>query len=139
MEARKSWREQLEAVEQRLQRYEAEAQKRIRELAEKSGAPRKELEDLVAKVKGGELLAHAAELRSRAEATGNEVLKRFEGLPEKAFERMGLATRPQIAELGAQVARLSRKLDRFTRQARAWTAGTAETPPVKHAEDKPSA
>jgi len=139
METRKSWREQLDAVEQRLQRYEAEAQKRVRELADKGGASRKELEELVARVKSGELLAHAAQLRARAEQTGNEVLRRFENLPEKAFERMGLATRPQIAELGAQVARLSRKLDRFTRQARAWSAGTAEAPPVERADDKPSA
>ena len=136
METRKSWREQLDAVEQRLQRYEAEAQKRVRELAEKGGASRKEL---VAKVKSGEAMAHAAQLRARAEATGNEVLKRFEGLPEKAFERMGLATRPQIAELGAQVARLSRKLDKFSRQARAWSAGATETPPVERSDDKPSA
>lgn len=139
MEMPKGWREQLGAIEQRLQRYEVEAEKKIRELAGRGVASRKELEELVGKVKSGELLAHAAELRARAEQTGTEVLKKFEGLPEKAFSRMGLATRPQVAELGEQVVRISRKLDKLSRRARAWTGGAASAEPVKGPHDKPSA
>ncbi|WP_373046257.1 MbeD/MobD family mobilization/exclusion protein [Vulgatibacter sp.] len=138
METRKNWREQLAAVEQRLQQYENEAQKRIRELADRGSASRKELEELVAKVKSGELLSHAAELRSRAEQTGTEVLKRLEGLPEKAFERMGVATRPQIAELGQQVNRLSRRLEKLSKQARRWSAAQ-QARPEKGGAEKPTA
>ena len=135
----KNWREQLAAVEQRLQAAEADAQKRVRELA-KNLAARKELEQFVTKVKSGELLDHAAELRARAEQTGNEVLKRFEGIQEKALERMGIATRPQIAELGAQVSRLSRRLEKLSRQARKWSPASARRAEEKHAsEDGPAA
>lgn len=111
MENGKNWREQLAAVEQRLQRYEVDAQKAIRELAQRGTASRKEL------------LGQAAELRSRAEETGTQVIKRFEHLQERAFERIGIATRPQVAELGAQVSKLSRKLEKLSKQARHWGAG----------------
>ena len=139
MENAKNWREQLAAVEQRLQRYEADAQKAIRDIAQRGTASRKELEELVAKVKSGELLGHAAELRSRAEQTGSQVLKRFEGLQEKAFERIGIATRPQVAELGAQVSKLSRKLEKLSKQARDWGAAPRDEAKEKQGKDRPSA
>jgi len=139
MEPKRKWREQLAAVEQRLQQVEADAQRRIRELTENLAA-RRELETFVAKVKGGELLAHAAELRARAEQTGNEVLKRFEGMQERALERMGIATRPQLAELGEQVSRLSRRLEKLSRQARRWGAAPGSKQAGSRAsEETPSA
>src|SRR5690606_14884738 len=115
---KKSWKDQLAAVEQRLQDYEAEVQRTIRGLAERGAASRRELEELVAKVKGGELVAHAAELRDRAGKTGVEVLERFEGAQQQACERIGIATRRQLAELGERVNRLSRRLEKLSRQAR---------------------
>ena len=139
MDNGKNWREQLAAVEARLQRYEADAQKKIQEVAQRGAASRKELEEMVAKVKSGELLVHAAELRSRAEQTGTQVLKRFEGMQERAFERMGIATRPQIAELGAQVSRLSRKLEKISRQARHWATDERREAPERPAKETPNA
>lgn len=115
---RRNWKEQLASVEARLQRYEEEAQKAIRQLLERGNASRRELDELVAKVRSGELLAHAAELRARAEKTGNEVLERLERVPQRAFERIGIATRPQLEELGERVNRLSRRLEQLSRQAR---------------------
>lgn len=95
-----NWREQLEAVEKRFAVVEAEAEKVVGELAARGAATRKELEELVQKVKAGELASHAAELRSRAEKTGTEVLQKLQ---------------PQVAELGRELKILGRKLEKFGR------------------------
>lgn len=121
MEARKfvpeSWRSRLAMVEEVVGAIEAEAERKVKELAS-----RKEVEEIVAKLR-------AREFAAKAEKTGAEVLKKLEELPEKAMGRMSPAAQAQVSELAAQVKGLSRKLERFSTK---WTgkapSGATEEP-----------
>lgn len=137
METRNRWKERLASVERRLEVFEEEAQRRLRELAQRSEGPRRGIEAFFNRIRSGGIIEEMEELRERAEKTGAQVLERLEKLPERAFEKMGLATRAQIAELSEQIRVMSRKLERLGKQARhAATQRTAAAAPRRQ-ESRP--
>jgi len=109
------WREPLEAAQERLARFEVEAQKALTELVEKGRRSREEIEQLL---RGGEVAGRAEELRARLEKRGLEMVRRLEGLQESALAALGVAGKAQVDELGAEIRKLGRKIDEIARSAR---------------------
>ncbi len=118
-------REPIEAAQARLESFEVEAQRVIKDLVEKGRASRKDLADLVGRIskqdgrlddlKGRivKLRAHGIkELRGRAESFRTEALERLEELQARAVAFLGAATREQVIELSKELDKLSRRLEK---------------------------
>ena len=114
-------REPLEAAQARLEAFEEEAQKALKELVQRGRERRKELSGLVSRMSADGTLRGRIdrlrvqgmeELRGRAESFRTEALERLEELQAKAVAFLGAATREQVVELSKELDRLSRRLDR---------------------------
>lgn len=114
-------REPLEAAQARLEAFEEEAQKALKELVQRGRERRKELAGLVNRISPDGALRGRIdrlrvqgmeELRGRAESFRTEALERLEELQAKAVAFLGAATREQVVELSKELGRLSRRLDR---------------------------
>ncbi|BDG08055.1 hypothetical protein [Anaeromyxobacter paludicola] len=118
-------REPIEAAQARLEVFEEEAQKVLKDLVQKGRESRKELKGLVTRISGdGHLKTRfdrlraqgIEELRGRAESFRVEALERLEELQAKAVAFLGAATREQVVELSKELDRLSRRLEKTERK-----------------------
>ncbi|HZZ84662.1 MAG TPA: hypothetical protein VFE30_09005 [Anaeromyxobacteraceae bacterium] len=114
-------REPIEAAQVRLEAFEEEAQKVLKDLVQRGRESRKELAGLVNRMSAdGTLRGRLDRLRSqgieglrgRAETFRSEALERLEELQSKAVDFLGVATREQVIELSKELDRLSRRLDK---------------------------
>jgi polyhydroxyalkanoate synthesis regulator phasin len=120
-------RESLEAAQERLEAFEGDAQKLLKDLVQKGRESRKEITVLVQRLskqdwrmddlrgRFGKLRAQgkerAQELRGRAEGFRTDAMEKLEDLQSKAITFLGVATREQVEELSAELERLARRLD----------------------------
>ena len=129
-------RESLEAAQARLEVFEDEAQKVVKDLMQKGRESRRELTDLLQRVskqdwtrmddlrgRFGKLRAQgkerAHELRGRADTFRTDAMEKLEDLQSKAITFLGVATREQVEELSAELERLARRLERPGKQTTA--------------------
>ena len=132
-------REPLEAAQARLEQFEGEAQKLIKDLMDRGRASRKDLEQMVHRLskqdwtfpefktrleklqrQGAE---RAAEWRGRAGSFRTEALERLLDLQSRAVSFLGVATREQIEDLSKELDRLARRLDKAEKGRRPRKAG----------------
>jgi hypothetical protein len=121
-------REPLEAAQSRIEAFEEEAQKVLRDLMKR----RKDLADLVQKLskqdwntelrgRFGKLRdqgrERADDLRGRAETFRADAVDRLENLQTKAIEFLGVASREQVLELSRELDKLARRLDKSGKAA----------------------
>jgi polyhydroxyalkanoate synthesis regulator phasin len=121
-------REPLVAAQARLEHFEVEAQRVLKDLVDRGRAGRKDLETIVQRLSKQEWnlpemkhrlekLRHqgverATEWRGRAESFRAEAMERMVELQGRAVAFLGVATRDQIAELSREIDRLSRRIER---------------------------
>jgi hypothetical protein len=122
-------REPLVAAQARLEHFEAEAQRVLRDLVDKGRASRRDLEQVVQRLSKQEWMAfpemkqrieklrdqgveRATEWRGRAEAFRTEALERIVDLQGRAIAFLGVATRDQVEELSREIDRLAKRIEK---------------------------
>ena len=126
-------REPLEAAQARIEAFEEEAQKVLRDLVKR----RKDLADLIQKLskqdwntelrgRFGKLRdqgrERAGELRGRAETFRADAADRLENLQTKAIAFLGVASREEVLELSRELDKLARRLEKSGKAAAAKAA-----------------
>jgi hypothetical protein len=121
-------REPLEAAQARIEAFEVEAQKVLRDIMKR----RKDLADLVQKLskqdwntelrgRFGKLRdqgrERADELRGRAETFRADAVDRLENLQTKAIAFLGVASREEVLELSRELDKLVRRLEKSGKAA----------------------
>jgi hypothetical protein len=108
-------KERLEEARERLNGFETEAEDAIKNLVAKGKEQRKELEQLIEKLNGKELLAletrTVKQLGKKANQATHEVKKRFEEMQAKVLQATGVASSTQVKEINREISRLGKKLD----------------------------
>jgi hypothetical protein len=121
-------REPLEAAQARLQNFEEEAQRVLKDLVERGRASRKDLEQMVQKLSKQDWtfpemkhriekirdqgVERAAEWRGRAETFRSEALERVFDFQGRAIAFLGVATREQVEEISKELDRLARRIEK---------------------------
>ena len=122
-------REPIVAAQARLTELEGEAQKRLKGLVKKGKEGQKEvaavmkrltkqdwkmedLRDRVTKLRD-QGTERAQELRGKAENLRAEALEKLGDLQVKVALSLGFATRDQVEELSKELARLTRRMDKY--------------------------
>jgi hypothetical protein len=119
-------KEPLEAAQHRLEQFEVEAQRVLRDLMDKGRASRKDFEHIVQRFSKQEWMSHdmkhridklreqgvetAAELRGRAETFRAEAIERVIDLQGRAIAFLGVASRDQVEELSRELDQLSKRM-----------------------------
>jgi hypothetical protein len=128
-------REPLEAAQARIEQFEEEAQRVLKDLADRGRASRKDLEQMVQRLSKQDwtfpemkqriekLREHgverAAEWRGRAETFRAEALERVIDLQGRAISFLGVATRDQVEEISKELDRLAKRIEKGERTRRA--------------------
>jgi hypothetical protein len=121
-------REPLEAAQARLEQFEVEAQRVLKDLLERGRASRKDFEVIVQKLSKQDWtfpemkhrieklrdqgVERAAEWRGRAENFRAEAIERVVDLQGKAIAFLGVATREQVEEISKELDRLARRIEK---------------------------
>lgn len=127
-------RESLEAAQSRLERFEEEAQRVLKDLMDKGRASRREFEQKVHRLSAqdwsmpevrhrldrlrSEGAGRAAEWRERAESFRAEALERLMEMQGRAVSFLGVATRDQVEELSREIDRLAKRIEKSGKKAR---------------------
>lgn len=103
-------REQVQFVQSRLSDFQKEAEKTLKELAEKGRESRKELDKLLGKLeKAG--WTESAEWAGKAKDFGSELAGHLDDLQSKAIQFVGVASREQVEILSREIKRLASKIE----------------------------
>jgi hypothetical protein len=127
-------RESLESAQERLDAFEGDAQRVLKDLVQKGRESRKEITVLLQRLskqdwtmgdlrgRFGRLRAQgkerAHELRGKAEGFRAEAMERLEELQSKAITFLGVASREQVEELSAELERLAKRLEQPPKAAK---------------------
>ncbi len=128
-------REPLAAAQARLEHFEVEAQRVLRDLADRGRASRRDLELVVQRLSRQDWMTfpemkqrieklrdqgveRAAEWRGRAETFRTEALERVVDLQSRAIAFLGVATRDQVEELSREIDRLAKRIEKGARTRR---------------------
>lgn len=119
-------KEPLEAAQHRLEQFEVEAQRVLRDLMDKGRAGRKDFEQMVHRFSKQEWMSPdmkhridklreqgvetAAELRGRAETFRAEAMERVIDLQGRAIAFLGVASRDQVEELSRELDHLAKRM-----------------------------
>jgi hypothetical protein len=128
-------REPLEAAQARLEQFEEEAQRVLKDLMERGRASRKDFEHIVQKLSKQDWtfpemkhridklreqgVERAVEWRGKAETFRAEALERVMDLQGRAIAFLGVATREQVDEISKELDRLARRIEKGEKQRRA--------------------
>jgi hypothetical protein len=128
-------REPLEAAQARLEQFEVEAQRVLKDLLERGRASRKDFEVIVQKLSKQDWtfpemkqrieklrdqgVERAAEWRGRAENFRAEAIERVVDLQGKAIAFLGVATREQVDEISKELDRLAKRIEKGDKPRRA--------------------
>ncbi len=143
-------REPLEAAQARLEAFEGEAQRVLKDLMQRGKASRKDFSDLVHRLQKQDWhlpelkdrleklretgMERAQEWRDRADSFRTEALERLVEMQGKAVNFLGVATREQVEELSRELDRLSRRLEKGEKARRSRRAKKGGKPPVTTAQ-----
>ncbi|HEX9401426.1 MAG TPA: hypothetical protein VF912_15055 [Anaeromyxobacter sp.] len=119
-------KEPLEAAQHRLEQFEVEAQRVLRDLMDKGRASRKDFEQIVQRLSKQDWtfpemkqrieklreqsVERAVEWRGRAETFRAEAMERVIDLQGRAIAFLGVASRDQVDELSRELDRLSKRI-----------------------------
>jgi phage terminase small subunit len=119
-------KEPLEAAHARLEQFEVDAERVLRDLMDKGRASRKEIEQIVARLSKQDWtlpevkhrivklreqgVERAVEWRGRAESFRTEAMERVVDLQGRAIAFLGVASRDQVDELSKEIDRLAKKI-----------------------------
>lgn len=119
-------REPFEAAQARLEQFEEDAERVLKDLMDRGRASRKEIEQIVSKLSKQDWtlpemrhrieklrdqgVERAAEWRGRAETFRTEAMDRVMDLQGRAIAFLGVASRDQVEELSREIDRLARKI-----------------------------
>ena len=128
-------REPLSAAQARLEQFEEEAQRVLRDLMDRGRAGRKDFEQMVARLSKQDWtfpemkqrlerlreqgMERAAEWRGKAETFRAEALERMIELQARAVSFLGVATRDEVQELSKELDRLARRIAKAEKRPRA--------------------
>lgn len=128
-------REPLEAAQARLEQFEEEAQKVLKDLMERGRASRKDFEHMVHRLSKQDWtfpemknrieklreqgVERAVEWRGRAETFRAEAMERVIDLQGKAIAFLGVASRDQVEEISKELDRLARRIGKAEKARRA--------------------
>ncbi len=123
-------REPIEAAQARLEQFEVEAQRVLKDLVVKGRASRKDFEHMVQRLSKQDWtfpemkhridklreqgVERAVEWRGRAETFRAEALERMIDLQGRAIAFLGVATKDQVDELSKELDRLARRIEKGT-------------------------
>ena len=124
-------REPFVAAQARLEQFEGEAQRVLKDLVDRGRASRKDLEQIVQRLSKQEWTLpdvkhridrlreqgaeRAAEWRGKADTFRVEALDRIVELQGRAVAFLGVATREQVEELSKELDRLAKRIDKGAR------------------------
>ncbi len=128
-------REPLEAAQARLETFEADTQRVLKELVQKGRSSSRDIGELMHKLSKqdwnveqvrarvekrlGKLRAQGVELATEwSDRARSEAVERLAELQQRVIAFLGVATRDQVEELSKELDRLSRKLERGKRAKR---------------------
>src|SRR5512133_173123 len=127
-------REPLVAAQARLEAFEEEAQRVLKDLVDRGRASRKDIEHMVQRLSKQDFsfpemrqrleklreqsVERAAEWRDRAETFRTEALDRMIELQNRAVHFLGVATREQVEDLSKELERLAKRFEKAERGAR---------------------
>ena len=129
-------REPLEAAQARIEAFEEEAQKLLRDLSKR----RKDIVQKLAKQDWNSELRgrigklrdqgreRADELRGRAETFRADAVDRLEDLQTKAIAFLGVASREEVMELSRELEKIARRLEKGGKAAAAKVAARGKKP-----------
>jgi uncharacterized coiled-coil DUF342 family protein len=119
-------KEPLEAAQARLEQFEVDAERVLKDLMDKGRASRKEIEQIVARLSKQDWtlpemkqridklreqgVERAVEWRGRAETFRTEAMERVVDLQGRAIAFLGVASRDQVDELSKEIDRLAKKI-----------------------------
>ena len=136
-------REPIVAAQARLEQFEEDAERVLKDLMDRGRASRKEFEQIVSKLSKQDWripemkhrierlrdqgVERAAEWRDRAETFRVEAMDRMVDLQGRAIAFLGVASRDQVEELSREIDKLARKLAKSSpKKARKATRAAAE-------------
>lgn len=121
-------RESLEAAQARLEHFEEEAQRLLKDLMDRGRASRRDFEQMVHRISRQDWslpevrqrleklreqgLERATEWREKAETFRAEALERVMELQGKAVSFLGVASRDQVEELSKEIDRLAKRIEK---------------------------
>lgn len=127
-------REQLESAQERLEQFEEEAQRVMKDLMLRGRESRKDIEQILHRLSRQDFsfpemkqrieklrdqgVERAEELRGRAESFRTEAMERMVELQGRAVSFLGIATRDQVEELSKDLERLARRIDKAEKARR---------------------
>lgn len=130
-------REPLVAAQARLEAFEEEAQRVLKDLVDRGRASRKDLEQMVQRLSKQDFsfpemrqrleklrdqsVERASEWKGKAETFRTEALDRMLELQTRAVHFLGVATREQVEELSRELDRLAKRFDRAEKGAKKTT------------------
>ncbi len=130
-------REPLVAAQARLEAFEEEAQRVLKDLVDRGRASRKDLEHMVQRLSKQDFsfpemrqrleklreqsVERAAEWKGKAETFRTEALDRMLDLQSRAVHFLGVATREQVEELSKELDRLAKRFDKAEKGAKKTT------------------
>lgn len=136
-------KEPLEAAQARIEQFEVDAERVLRDLMDKGRASRKEIEQIVARLSKQDWklpemrqrleklreqgIVRAAGWRGRAETFRVEAMERVVDLQGRAIAFLGVASRDQVEELSREIDRLARKISKTGGAARKGRRSTRST------------
>jgi hypothetical protein len=119
-------REPIEAAQARIEQFEEDAERVLRDLMDRGRAGRKEFEQIVARLSKQDWMfpemkhrleklreqgvERAAEWRGRAETFRVEAMERVVDLQGRAIAFLGVASRDQVEELSREIDRLAKRI-----------------------------
>jgi hypothetical protein len=128
-------REPLEAAQARLEQFEVEAQRVLKDLVDRGRASRKDFEVMVQKLSKQDWtfpemkqrieklrdqgVERATSWRGRAENFRADAMERVMDLQGKAIAFLGVATREQVEEISKELDRLAKRIEKSDRPRRA--------------------
>ena len=128
-------REPLSVAQAKLEQFEVDAQRMLRDLMDRGRASRKDIEHIVARLSKQDWtfpemkqrlekfreqgMERAAEWRGKAETFRAETLERMIDLQAKAVSFLGVATRDEVHELSKEIDRLARRISKAEKGRRA--------------------
>lgn len=128
-------REPLTAAQAKLERFEEDAQRVLRDLMDRGRASRKDLEQMVTRLSKQDWtfpemkqrleklrdqgVETAAEWRGKAETFRAEALERMIELQSRAVSFLGVATREEVQELSKELDRLARRIAKSEKNGKA--------------------
>lgn len=115
------------AVKDRLQLFQKDAERTLKELASRGRRSRREMERLVAKLEqgawgdgpdslAGRAKGGAKKIGSFGSSLGSEVSSHLEALQTRAVELVGVASREQMEALSREIKRLASLLDALAKR-----------------------